>query len=485
MVKDFEYKKRDYRRELTDNLISLMEAGNVPWERPWVQLERPRNFVSGKPYQGINFLALSMKDHIDPRWMTFNQANKLGMKIRAGERGTVVEHWQWNETKTVIDENTGKEKEIEVPLKWPRAQRWTVFNGEQIEGMPEYKLDKGVFDQLVATSIQKAEEVIKQSNASIKRYNMTNAFYNYQRDEICIPNEKLFKGKQNELATILHELAHWTGHESRLNRETLKGYDHDKNRPKEELCAELASYFIGVDTGIGTDRLNRTSHAPYVKAWVKALQNDKNEIYQAAREAEKIVRFLTKDLELAKDKHYEPARPEVETEGKKEEKIYQAKTKNNMYKGAIISIDEGFVVQKVGADSLVKHERLAIKDAEALKTGDNVVINYIYGEGTITVLGPLRAAELNEKAPVIEKALTIREPYTEKSIYNGEIVKTDATDLYQKVSNSSLIRHSKNALGAETPGIGENVRISYSKGVVKIKPMSKEKDRDIEVGMEL
>lgn len=307
MAKTKEGPKRDYRQEQTDALIAAIDAGTAPWQKPFLpgtEVRRPFNFVSSKPYRGGNALLLSLTAAMefdgDPRWMTFKQAAERGMKVKPGSKGTVVEYWQFEKKVEVVGEDGEKREEI-VPLETPFVRRSVVFNGKQIEGMPELVMPRN--DEV--KRVELAEKILSTSGAVIKFDTPGRAYYAPALDEIHSAPKDTYRSTDDYYATLLHELGHWTGHSDRLDREAyraaLDGRIPEDIYAKEELRAEIASYFLSMDIGIGMSDEHIQNHAAYVGGWLKALKEDKNEFYRAAKDAEKISTFLTKGLELERD----------------------------------------------------------------------------------------------------------------------------------------------------------------------------------------
>ncbi|WP_434152236.1 zincin-like metallopeptidase domain-containing protein (plasmid) [Methylocaldum gracile subsp. desertum] len=301
-------KSRDYRQELTDLIIRKLEEGAAPWQKPRKPGESglfPHNPTTDKPYRGANALHLTLvaeiRNYNDPRWMTYKQAAEQGYQVRKGEKGTVVEYWKFHEERPVlddqgqpvVDEETGKPKTVTYALDKPRVFRAVVFNAKQMDNVPEWKNEPKQFDW---DPSERAEQIIRESGARIFHDQGDRAFYSPYKDEIHLPGRDQFASAEAYYGTALHELGHWTGHSSRLNRDLAHPFGSE-GYAKEELRAELASYFMSHRLGIAhdTDR-----HAAYVKSWIKALREDKNEIFRASRDAERITEFLLSP-ELAKN----------------------------------------------------------------------------------------------------------------------------------------------------------------------------------------
>jgi putative DNA primase/helicase len=298
---------KDYRQILTDKLIEQLESGTAPWQKPWDAKagipRRPYNPISGKEYRGANSLYLSMYGRSDPRWATYKQAAAEGWQVRKGEKGALVEYWKFQDEQPAVDDKgqpimdpeTGKQKTITVQLERPQVFRAVVFNAEQMDNVPE--LAKGP-RQYEWDPLDRAEQILVSSGAAIFHDQNDRAFYQPGRDEIHMPGRDQFPSPQAYYSTALHELGHWTGHESRLNRDLTGGFG-STDYAKEELRAELASYFLADKLGIPHEAGGLDQHAAYVKSWIKALKDDKNEIFRASKAAEEITEYV---LQLDRDR---------------------------------------------------------------------------------------------------------------------------------------------------------------------------------------
>ena len=283
------------RKELADLLIDQMKKGTAPWQKPWSGSNLiPYNPTSNKEYQGGNFIALSARGFDDPRWCTFNQAKTKGYSIMKGAKAGYVEYWQF--TKDVKEKNKdGVEEVVSMRLRSPIVKAAYVFNFEQINGVPPLQIDENIKNW---NPIEIAEKIITSSGASIIHKTSNSAYYDPRNDKITLPIKEQFKDAKGYYGTALHELAHWTGHKSRLDRNTLHGGHIDQTLyAKEELKAEIASYFLAMKTGIPN---NIEQNAAYVSSWIKALENDPNEIYKASKDADIISRYLIGDDEMKK-----------------------------------------------------------------------------------------------------------------------------------------------------------------------------------------
>ena len=281
-------KKKSYRDQVVEELLGHIEAGTAPWQKPWepgkVRMA-PFNPVSGKDYRGINALWLEMRAHSDPRWMTYRQASAQDAQVREGEKGTMIEYWKWSEREKVLDDNgkpvlddKGLAKTRDVRLDRPRVFHAVVFNADQIDGLAPYIAPEPTF-----SPVERAEQILKQGNVSIFHDQNDRAFYRSSSDQIHMPHQAAFKGQYEYYATALHELGHATGHGSRMAREF--GPFGSEVYAKEELRAEIASYMLTTELGLGH---YPERHAAYVGSWMKTIKEDRNALFSAARDAENI-----------------------------------------------------------------------------------------------------------------------------------------------------------------------------------------------------
>jgi putative DNA primase/helicase len=292
----------DYREVLTARIIEQLEAGTAPWQKPWNPASPgeaayflPYNPTTNNPYRGANSLYLTAvgeaKGYVDPRWMTYKQAQAQGYQVRKGEKGSLVEYWKFTEEQPVLDgqgkpvlDEHGKPKTDVVQLDRPRLFRAVVFNARQMDGVPELPRKRAYG----WNPEEKAEQILAASGARIFHDQANRAFYSSGLDQIHLPPKSQFPDATAYYSTSLHELGHWTGHKSRLDRDLAHPFGSE-GYAKEELRAELASYFLADRLGIPHDP---GQHAAYVKSWIQALREDKNEILRAARDAEKITDYV-------------------------------------------------------------------------------------------------------------------------------------------------------------------------------------------------
>ena len=274
---------RDPMQEFADRIVAELERGVKPWVRPWNPEkaggpQAPFNPVTGKRYHGINVLILGMDMRAfasgDPRWMTYQQAQGKDWQVRKGEKSTTI---FFTKPCEVEDEEAEDGKRSFRVLK-----HYAVFHASQIDGIPAYQAPSV---EEAPWTRPEAAAIILQNSGAVIRTGGDRAFYSPATDHIQLPPDHAFNGAHEFATTALHELAHWTGHPSRLNR-GLQIRFGSAAYAMEELRAELASAFVGNELGIPADIPH---HASYIASWIKSLKDDKREIFRAAADAQKIV----------------------------------------------------------------------------------------------------------------------------------------------------------------------------------------------------
>jgi antirestriction protein ArdC len=281
---------KDLYADVTNRIIAALEQGTPPWICPWQDgTTIPSNLVTGKPYRGINVLMLSIEamssNHTDSRWLTFKQANELGVRIRKGEHGTPIVFYRLRK----IDNATGDVGETDTAARRviPLLKGFTVFNASQLECLPErFELRPAAAWQ----PVDAAEQLLILTGAVIL-HGGDRAFYRPSDDIIQLPPAAWFAQPGDYYATALHELSHWTGHPHRLNR--VLGRQHGIDAyAYEELVAEVGAAFLCAHCGL----LARLEHASYIDSWLDALRRDKRLIFAAAGAAQKAADFVVASL---------------------------------------------------------------------------------------------------------------------------------------------------------------------------------------------
>lgn len=278
--------------EITDKIIAELEVGRVPWVQPWgteaakAQLAMPRNASTDRRYGGINILILwgAVIEHgfTGQSWLTFRQALSLGGHVRKGERGTTVvyaDRFVPGEEKRRAAQ-TGDEAQV-IPF----LKRFTVFNTDQCDGLP---------DEIATAApppppglIEPAVEDLIEATGIDFRIGGYRAFYAPVDDYVQVPPPQAYFDPINWHRTALHELAHASGHASRLNRDLSSNYG-TKKYAFEELIAESSSAFSCASLGI----VPTVRHADYIGSWLEVLREDNRAIVRAASQASKVADYL-------------------------------------------------------------------------------------------------------------------------------------------------------------------------------------------------
>jgi antirestriction protein ArdC len=275
---------------VTNRIIRELEQGRIPWVQPWASsgttpLGLPLNAATSRAYSGVNILLLwaAALDQGRPsqRWLTFKQALSLGGAVRKGEKGTMVVYADTFIPKAEQEKaSTSGEEARRVGF----LKRFTVFHVEQCDGLPADPEAKPLPGRTEVLPM--AEAVIAATGADI-RVGGDMAFYAPSHDFIMVPPQEAYFEPINWYRTKLHELTHWTGHPSRLNRD-FSGRRGGEAYAREELVAELGSAFICAELGIAPT----VRHADYIGAWLDVLKGDNRAIFQAASLASKAANFV-------------------------------------------------------------------------------------------------------------------------------------------------------------------------------------------------
>lgn len=278
--------------EVTARVVAELEAGRAPWVQPWgtpntkAALGLPVNALTGRAYSGVNILILwhhvARAGFATQTWLTYRQAQDMGGHVMKGERGVAACH---ADTFIPKAERERAEQDGNEPGRVPFLKRFTLFNVEQCEGLPEDAY-QGAAPLPEAEIVPHAERLIDATGADF-RVGGTRAFYVPSQDFIRVPPQPAFFDQVNYYRTCFHELGHWTGHESRCARDFSHSFG-SKPYAREELVAEMASAFVCASLGIAPT----VRHTDYIGSWLEVLREDNRAIFRAASQASKAADFI-------------------------------------------------------------------------------------------------------------------------------------------------------------------------------------------------
>ena len=284
--------RTDIYTRVTNANVAELEKGVRPWLKPWNaehvagRITRPLR-CNGQPYKGMNVLMMWMSAAAQgfsaPIWMTFNQARELGARVKAGSKGTLVVYADRITRKDETEDGEEAERDIFF------MKGYTVFNVEQVDGLPDHYYATAAPQLDPVERIASADLFFANTAADI-RHGGNRAYYASEADYVQMPPFVAFQDAESYCSTLAHELTHWTKHGSRLNRDFGRKRFGDDGYAREELVAEIGAAFLCCDLGITPQP--RTDHASYIDHWLSVLKADKRAIFQAAAHAQKAADYL-------------------------------------------------------------------------------------------------------------------------------------------------------------------------------------------------
>ncbi len=284
--------RSDIYNRVTGKIVADLERGVRTWLKPWSaehtagRITRPLR-GNGQAYKGINVLMLwaeaEVKGYVCPIWMTYKHAQELNGQVRKGEKAALVVYAD----KIARTETTLLGEEIATQI--PFLKGYSVFNCEQIDGLPAHYYGKAAPAASAPERIAAAETFTTNTRATL-RTGGNRAYYSVTDDYIQLPALETFRDTETYYATLLHELTHWTRHTSRLDRELGRKRWGDAGYAAEELVAELGAAFLCADLGVTNEP--REDHAAYLASWLEVLKHDKRAIFTAAALAQKAADYL-------------------------------------------------------------------------------------------------------------------------------------------------------------------------------------------------
>ena len=296
-------KNRDLHREVTQRFIDALQKGCVPWIKPWKASGNsatgfPVNAANERRYRGINvtilWSAAIERGFTRDRWLTYRQAQNAGGYVKRGEKGTPVVLYRTIEAKPTAT----AQPDDEEPKTFKIARSFVLFNVEQCAGLSRRIMGDAISDTPPSEGFPAVDQLVDRSGAKV-RHGGDVATYVPVADVVKMPDAQLFTAPEHYYATLLHELVHWSGHKSRLNRPGIVE-THAFNSVSyafEELIAEIGSAFLCAEYGVRGD----LRHEGYVQSWIKIMEDKPNAIFQASSAAQSAFDYLLAlDLEQQK-----------------------------------------------------------------------------------------------------------------------------------------------------------------------------------------
>ena len=305
---------KEFRKSVADMFVKGLSEEGLNWKQGWATTGELRNAVSNRHYRGLNEFYLKLVSMVhgykDPRWMTFNQIRDEGYHLEKGSKGAKVEYWfpfdtikkkgvSFEEKERLINEGERKNEDFSLVAKY-----YTVFNGDNISGLPEIELPKNEIEPN-----RVLEQISKGMNVEIYNDGEDRAFYRPSTDDIHLPLPEVFSSDNEYNAVAFHELGHATGHESRLNRDQ-SGVFGTSAYAKEELVAEITSAFMAETTGINLEDMNMENHKAYVNGWITSIEDDPEYLMKAISQAHDAADYMQqfvseKEIEkmISEEKH--------------------------------------------------------------------------------------------------------------------------------------------------------------------------------------
>ena len=323
-------KNRDeYRQVLADEFAHVLEKHGLEWTREWTLSAGsipPYNAVTKSRYRGSNAFYLSMlcmvKHYNDPRWVTMVQImDKSGeyhpgqkWHLQAGSKAVWVEYWYpydliekkaltWEQYKKALTQDGRSEDEFRLSTRYT-----PVYNASMVDGMPPLKQKEITYEEIQPDAL--IERLSENMGVPIHNDGGDSAFYRPAEDAIHLPEAKQFESEYAYNATALHELAHATGHPSRLNRDQSGGFGSPEYA-YEELIAEMTACFMGVSLCAEASQRHIENHKAYVQGWIQSIRDKPETLIHAIKDAQYAADFMDYKAEIISLAEYEKRRGHV------------------------------------------------------------------------------------------------------------------------------------------------------------------------------
>ncbi len=268
--------RTDVYQEVTDRVLAALDAGTVPWRQPWITANgRPRSMSTRQNYRGVNVMMLGMSGHASAWWGTYRQIAELGGQVRKRERSTMITFWK-ELSVTRSDEITGEPTAHRVPM----LRAFRVFCADQADGLPErFYPQPGAAAEPLAGPQAVADAYLASGKPALHHDVHGQAYYRSDLDEIHMAPMDGHRSAADYYSTLFHEMAHSTGHASRLARD-LGNVFGSHAYGKEELAAEMAAAMLQAETGISAE--TEQNSASYIAGWADQIRADRKLVISAA-----------------------------------------------------------------------------------------------------------------------------------------------------------------------------------------------------------
>jgi len=245
-------KREDIYKDVTDRLVDLLNEGLLPWRKSW-NVGLPRNYISKKIYNGINYIKLCLDDYPSPYYLTYLQCKELNGYVLKGEKSKKVIFWKPMTVEEELPDGTIKEEQF------PILRISNIFNISQTS------LYRNSCSASTESSIIKCAELEeKLGKKFIIKRNYNRCYYNATLDYISTPKISDFNSDEDYYSALFHEAAHATGNPKRLKRQL--------DYAEEELVAEITASFLSAYCGIENKTIR--NNAAYISSWLKLLKKD-------------------------------------------------------------------------------------------------------------------------------------------------------------------------------------------------------------------
>ncbi len=309
MSNKFQLNNEEFVKRIIDTIVKGVPAWRCGWQSKDIDFAPPSNATTSLYYQGINanrlILEQWMNGYTDSRWATFNQIKASGWSLKKGAKGVPVYKWTEYDKKTKSRPdweslNKLKREELEKYIKdniyWGMTNSGYVFNGDFIQGLSvkeKQSITSEEVKQIRFEPVEQIENLITtcSKDVVIKYDGGNEAYYQSSTDSIHLPKKEKFIDKYSEYSTTLHEIAHSTGHNKRLDRNMPFTY-LSTSYAKEELRAEIASMMLCMELGKNLGQPQFENHTAYLKSWIEVLNDDYTEFNRAVSDANKITEYV-------------------------------------------------------------------------------------------------------------------------------------------------------------------------------------------------